>query len=154
MAENAAGVRSMTRWVRHWPLQQVCSLHQSWTFGPQSAMVTQTLAPEHWCLTFITEPQPRLGMFSPQAPGLVTLKQAAEALGHAAMFLLDWQVPQAPVPALPQGPQELPQQNQEPSPAHRLVDPQAIAFPFVGLGCTAGLVRTWHGISVKTRRLP
>ena len=73
-------------------------------------------------------------MFSPQAAGLVTLQQAADRFGQAAMFLLDWQVPQAPVPALPQGPQELPQQNQDVSPAHRLVDPQAIAFPFVGAG--------------------
>lgn len=133
MAEKAAGVRSMTRWVRQEPLQQVCSLHHIWVLGPQSARVTQTAAPEHWCLTFTTEPQPRLGMFSPQAAGSVTLQQAEERLGQAAMFLPDWQVPQAPVPVLPQGPQELPQQNQEVSPAHRLVDPQAIAVPFVVL---------------------
>jgi hypothetical protein len=43
------------------------------------------------------------------------------------MWELDWQVPQAPVPALPQGPQELPQQNQVLSPAQRLVDPQAMS---------------------------
>ena len=54
MVENAAGVRSMTRWVRQLPLQQVSSEHQSWVFGPQSANVTQTVAPEHWCLTFTT----------------------------------------------------------------------------------------------------
>jgi hypothetical protein len=38
------------------------------------------------------------------------------------------------VPALPQGPQELPQQNQVVSPAQRLVDPQAMSSPFTGTG--------------------
>jgi hypothetical protein len=43
------------------------------------------------------------------------------------MWALDWQVPQAPVPALPQGPQDPPQQNQVVSPAHRAVVPQAMS---------------------------
>ncbi|GHF00049.1 hypothetical protein GCM10017776_16310 [Streptomyces griseoluteus] len=85
-----------------------------------------TVAPEHWWRTFITEPQPRRGMFSPQRSGRVMLKHAAEALGQAPWCALDWQLPQAPPPALPQGPHELPQQNQLVSPAQRLVDPQAI----------------------------
>ena len=58
------------------------------------------------------------------------LKHADEVLGQAAWCWLDWQVPQAPVPALPHGPQELPQQNQVVSPAHRAVDPQAMSIPF------------------------
>ncbi len=89
--------------------------------------MTHTVAPEHWCLTFITEPQARRGMFSPHRSGRVMSKHAWEVLGQAAWWALDWQVPQAPVPALPQGPQELPQQNQVVSPAQRLVDPQAMS---------------------------
>jgi hypothetical protein len=54
-------------------------------------------------------------------------KHAWEVLGQAAMWALDWQVPQAPVPALPQGPQDPPQQNQVVSPAHRAVVPQAMS---------------------------
>jgi hypothetical protein len=61
--------------------------------------------------------------------------------------LLDWQVPQAPVPALPQGPQELPQQNHEDSPAQKLVDPQAIVHPFVGRGQRAATAGTRTGAS-------
>ncbi|MEU6573891.1 hypothetical protein [Streptomyces sp. NPDC046805] len=54
-------------------------------------------------------------------------------------------MPQAPVPALPQGPQELPQQNQDVSPAHNEVDPQAIACPFVGRmdQCTVTGIDQW-----------
>jgi hypothetical protein len=44
------------------------------------------------------------------------LKQASDALGHAHWWDPELQVPQAPLPALPHGPQELPQQNQDISP--------------------------------------
>ncbi|GHJ40730.1 hypothetical protein Sm713_63390 [Streptomyces sp. TS71-3] len=111
-------------------MQQVASPQKLLVRGPQSETVTHTVAPEHWCLTFITEPQPRLGMLSPHRSGRVMSKHDCEALGQAACALLDWQVPQAPVPALPQGPQALPQQNQVLSPAQRLVDPQAMSLPF------------------------
>ncbi|MFJ1551591.1 hypothetical protein [Streptomyces sp. NPDC088246] len=83
-------------------------------------------------MTFITAPQPRLGMFSPQRSGRVMFQHACEALGHAPWCALDWQLPQAPPPALEHGPQALPQQNQLVSPAHRLVDPQAIVLPLPG----------------------
>ncbi|MER6088576.1 hypothetical protein [Streptomyces bluensis] len=85
-----------------------------------------TVAPEHWCLTFITAPQPRLGMFSPHRSGRVMSQHACDALGQAPWLALDRQLPQAPPPALPHGPHAEPQQNQLVSPAHRLFDPQAI----------------------------
>src|SRR5690348_4439755 len=44
------------------------------------------------------------------------LKQAAEAFGHAHWCDPELQFPQAPPPALPQGPQALPQQNHDISP--------------------------------------
>jgi hypothetical protein len=134
MAENAEGVRSITRLVRQVPLQQAVSPQKLLVRGPQSETVTQTVAPEHWWRTFITEPQPRRWMVSPHRSGRVMSKHAWEVLGHAAWCALDWQVPHAPVPALPQGPQALPQQNQVVSPAQRLVDPQAMSIPFAGAG--------------------
>jgi hypothetical protein len=154
MDEKAAGVRSMTLLVRQEPPQQVASPQKLVVRGPQSATVTHTVAPEHWCLTFITEPQPRRGMFSPQVSGLVMSQQAADVFGQAAMFLLDWQVPQAPVPALPQDPQALPQQNQVASPAQRLVDPQAMSLPFTGAvrispyACMPRVPRAAHSAAV------
>jgi hypothetical protein len=44
------------------------------------------------------------------------LKQAAEVFGHAHWCEPELQFPQAPPPALPQGPQALPQQNHDISP--------------------------------------
>lgn len=95
MAENALGVRSMIRLVRQAPLQQTASPQKSCVLGPQSASVTHTVAP-HWCLTLNTAPQPCRGMFSPHEEGLVTLKQAADKFGQAAMWELELQVPHAP----------------------------------------------------------
>src|SRR5262249_51903592 len=70
---------------------------------------------------------PRRGMPpSPHRSGRVMSQQAWEALGQAPMFLEDWQVPQAPVPGLPQGPQEEPQQNQVVSPAQMWLVLQAM----------------------------
>jgi hypothetical protein len=44
------------------------------------------------------------------------LVQAEETVGQACWCLLDAQVPQAPDPADPHGPQAAPQQNHEASP--------------------------------------
>jgi hypothetical protein len=112
------------------PLQQACSPQNSCVSGPQSANVTQTSLPEHLQWTFTTCPQPRRGRLSPHAPGLVTLKHAALRLGQAPMCLPDWQVPHAPVPADPQGPQALPQQNQLVSPRANHVDEHATGISF------------------------
>ncbi|GED86711.1 hypothetical protein TNCT6_37960 [Streptomyces sp. 6-11-2] len=64
-------------------MQQVASPHQSLVRGPQSVIVMQTVAPEHWCLMFITAPQPRLGMLSPHRSGRVMSQHACDALGQA-----------------------------------------------------------------------
>ncbi|GAA0342360.1 hypothetical protein GCM10010151_34940 [Actinoallomurus spadix] len=53
---------------------------------------------------------------SPHWSGWVIPKQASDVFGHAHWCEPELQVPQAPCPALPQGPQELPQQNQDISP--------------------------------------
>ena len=111
--------------VRHWPPQQDLAPQKLFVRGPQSAIVMQTVAPLHWCRTFITAPQPRRGMFSPHRSGRVMSQQADEAFGQAPLRWLEWQVPQAPVPVLPHGPQPPPQQNQVHLPRHRYVDPQA-----------------------------
>ena len=105
--------------VRQTPLQQEVVPQKLFVRGPQSAIVMHTVAPVHWCRTFITEPQPRRGMFSPQRSGRVMSQQACEAFGQAPFNWLDWQVPQAPVPVLPHGPQPPPQQNQVHFPRHR-----------------------------------
>jgi hypothetical protein len=44
------------------------------------------------------------------------LKQASEVFGQAHWWELELQFPHAPPPALPQGPQAAPQQNQDISP--------------------------------------
>lgn len=105
--------------VRQTPLQHDLAPQKLLVRGPQSAMVMQTAAFVHWWRTLMTEPQPRLGMFSPHRSGRVMSQQAAEAFGQAPLYWLDWQVPQAPVPVLPQGPQPPPQQNQVHLPRQR-----------------------------------
>jgi hypothetical protein len=54
-------------------------------------------------------------MLSPHLSGRVTSKQEEEVFGHAHWWLPELQLPQAPPPAEPHGPQEEPQQNQEAS---------------------------------------
>jgi hypothetical protein len=121
IAENARGVMSKMRLVRHWPLQHVASPQKLRVRGPQSRIVTQTVAP-HWCRTFITAPHPRRGMLpSPHASGRVMSQQLWYGLGQAACMLSERQPPQAPPPAPPQGPQPGPQQNQVVSPLHKYV---------------------------------
>jgi len=66
MWENAFAVKSMTWLVRQVPLQHDFAPQKLLVRGPQSAIEMHTVAPVHWCLTFITAPQPRRGMFSPQ----------------------------------------------------------------------------------------
>jgi hypothetical protein len=111
--------------VRHTPLQHDFAPQKLFVRGPQSATVTQTCAPVHWWRTFMTEPHPRRGMYSPHRSGRVIFQQAWEAFGQAPLYWLDWQVPQAPVPVLPHGPHPPPQQNQVHFPRHRYVDPHA-----------------------------
>src|SRR5215472_26881 len=62
----------------------------------------------------------------PQAPGFVTLRQALDAFGHAHWWLPELHVPQAPCPAGPHGPKELPQQNHVVSPRMTRFVPHAI----------------------------
>ena len=125
ITENAAGVRSTMWLVRQTPLQHDLAPQKLLVRGPQSAIVMQTEALVHWCRILITEPQPRRGMFSPHRSGRVMSQQAWDAFGQAPLYWLDWQVPQAPVPVLPHGPQPPPQQNQVHFPRHRYVDAQA-----------------------------
>jgi hypothetical protein len=71
--------------VRQTPLQQDRAPQKLLVRGPQSAIVMQTVAPVHWCRTFITEPQPRRGMFSPHRSGRVMLQHAEDAFGQAPL---------------------------------------------------------------------
>jgi hypothetical protein len=61
-------------------------------------------------------PQVRRIRVSPHRSGRVIAKQASEVFGQAQCRLPELQVPHAPWPAEPHGPQAVPQQNQEVSP--------------------------------------
>src|SRR5919197_3608409 len=116
IALNADGVRSRIRLVAQLPLQQDCSPHQKLVCGPQSAIVTAISVVRQRFRTKKVCPQVRRSRLSPHWSGRVMLKQASEALGQAHWRLPELQVPQAPWLVAPQGPQALPQQNQDASP--------------------------------------
>src|SRR5690606_11338335 len=88
---NAAGVRSITWFVLQVLPQHDFAPQKLLVRGPQSAMVMQTLSPVQLCFTFIFEPQPRLGRFSPHLSGRVISQQFCDAYGQAPMYLLDLQ---------------------------------------------------------------
>jgi hypothetical protein len=67
-------------------------------------------------------PQPRRDKLTPHRSGRVMLKHAAEALGQACCLDPELQVPQAPWPVAPHGPQALPQQNHDISPTIAAID--------------------------------
>jgi len=116
MTLNAEGVRSMSRLLAQDAPQHVRSPQKLLVRGPQSAIEVVTAAPLHRLVVRCRNPQPRRVKVKPQAAGLVMDRHAAEALGQACWREPELQVPQAPWPAEPHGPQALPQQNHDISP--------------------------------------
>jgi hypothetical protein len=129
IALYAAGVRSTIRSLAQVPPQQLCSPQKLLVRGPQSAIDVTTDAPVHRFVVRCWNPHPRLLMLRPQLPGRVMARHAADAFGQACWRDPELQVPQAPRPVVAQGPQAVPQQNQDISPTIVIWCPPFFAFP-------------------------
>lgn len=105
----------MTRLLPQVDPQQARSPQNERVRGPQSAMDVVTWLPLQRLVVVWRCPHVRRARLMPHWSGRVMSQQAWDALGHACCMFAEWQVPQAPVPVVPHGPQALPQQNQEPS---------------------------------------
>jgi len=82
--ENAAGVRSMTRFDAQVPPQQARSPQNDRVRGPQSAIDVTTWEPLQRLVVACRNPQVRRATpLMPQASGRVIEKQASEVFVHA-----------------------------------------------------------------------
>jgi hypothetical protein len=116
MTLYAEAVRSMRRFDAQVEPQQTLSPQKLLVRGPQSAIEVVTAAPLHRLVVRCRKPHPRRVRPRPHRSGRVMSKQAWEAFGQACWREPELQVPQAPWPVEPHGPQAFPQQNHDISP--------------------------------------